>query len=449
MMRSLGVTPNAKQQAFFLSRARHTAYGGARGGGKSWAMRTKFVLLAAQYPGLQLLLLRRTLQELRENHVLPLERLLNGIAVYRAMNNEFLFPNGSRIKCGYCALEQDVYQYQGQEYDVIGLEEATLFTEAQKDFITTCNRSVRQDFSPRMYYTCNPGGVGHAWVKCLFLDRDYRPGERAEDYAFISASVYDNTVLMKSNPEYVRTLEALPEPLRRAHLDGDWDVLSGQMFSEWRRELHVTEPFPIPAYWRRFCALDYGLDRLACVWGAFGDDGRAVVYKEYCESNLTVSEAAKAVLREMPGPVEAVFMPRDMQGRSSDTGRTRYEVFLENGLTGTLVSQGRADGWANVMDWLHPVDDGTGTKRPRLTIFSCCRELIRCLPLLQRSQTNPDDAATEPHEITHAPDALRYLLAGRPAAGEKPEPYLEPLPWEHDGLWPGGGLDEGMDKETV
>lgn len=174
----LGEPPNEKQKAFFLARARHIAYGGARGGGKSWAMRTKFVLLAARYPGLKLLLLRRTLPELRENHILPLCALLAGAVSYRATDHEFLFPNGSRIKCGYCELEQDVYRYQGQEFDMVGLEEATLFTEAQKDFLTTCNRSVRTDVSPRMYYTCNPGGVGHAWVKRLFIDREYRNGER-------------------------------------------------------------------------------------------------------------------------------------------------------------------------------------------------------------------------------------------------------------------------------
>lgn len=153
-------TPNPKQAAFFLSSARHTAYGGARGGGKSWAMRRKFVLLAFRYEGLQLLLLRRTLPELTENHVRPLLQELNGVARYNQSQRCFLFPNGSRIKLGYCDLEKDVYQYQGQEYDVIGLEEATHFTESQMQFLTTCNRSVRRDFSPRMYYTCNPG----AWA---------------------------------------------------------------------------------------------------------------------------------------------------------------------------------------------------------------------------------------------------------------------------------------------
>ncbi|MDO4573551.1 MAG: phage terminase large subunit, partial [Clostridia bacterium] len=144
--------PNPRQIEFFLSRARHTAYGGARGGGKSWAMRRKFVLLALRHEGLKLLLLRRTLPELTENHVRPLLEELSGLITYNQTQRVMTFPNGSRIRLGYCEAEKDVYQYQGQEYDVVGLEEATHFTESQMQFITTCNRTVRRDFTPRMYY---------------------------------------------------------------------------------------------------------------------------------------------------------------------------------------------------------------------------------------------------------------------------------------------------------
>ncbi len=250
--------PNLKQREFFTATARHIAYGGARGGGKSWAMRRKFVLLALKYDGLRLLLLRRTLPELRENHVIPLMQELHGLAKYSSEEKSFTFANGSRIKLGYCDHENDVYQYQGQEYDVIGLEEATHFTETQKDFLTTCNRSTRTDFKPRMYYTANPGNVGHAWFKRLFVDKQYQRQERAEDYVFVPARVYDNTILMTTNPEYVQGLENLPDDLRRAFLEGDWDIFAGQYFGEFRRELHVVEPIPLPGHWRRFCSIDWG-----------------------------------------------------------------------------------------------------------------------------------------------------------------------------------------------
>lgn len=148
--------PNLKQQEFFKATAPHICYGGARGGGKSWAMRRKMVLLMINYEGLRGLILRRTLPELRENIIVPLLKELTGFAEYNETEKVFRFPNGSRLKFGYCDSEHDVYQYQGQEYDVIALEEATHFTESQMNFLTTCNRTTRTDFSPRMYYTCNP-----------------------------------------------------------------------------------------------------------------------------------------------------------------------------------------------------------------------------------------------------------------------------------------------------
>lgn len=170
-------TPNPRQQAFFRAEAANIAYGGARGGGKSWAMRRKLVLLAMRYPGLKLLLLRRTLPELRANHILPLQRELAGYAAWSGAERAFRFPNGSRLVMGYCDSDSDCAQYQGQEYEVIGFEEATNFEPDWLTFIATCLRTTRTDFAPRIYYTCNPGGPGHAYIKRLFIDRAFHDGE--------------------------------------------------------------------------------------------------------------------------------------------------------------------------------------------------------------------------------------------------------------------------------
>ena len=427
--------PNPRQKEFFCSRARHTAYGGARGGGKSWAMRNKLILLALRYPGLQILLLRRTLQELKDNHINQMQLILDGIADYNGSEHVFTFPNGSRIRLGYCALEKHVYQYQGQEYDVIGLEEATHFTEAQQQFLTTCNRSPRPDFSPRMYYTMNPGGVGHMWVKRLFIDRQYKRKEKPENYLFIPAKLSDNPALFENDPTYLETLENLPEDLRRAHLEGDWDVLSGQYFPEFRRVVHETtledgttvtvQPhlipaFPIPEHWTRFRAIDYGLDRAVCLWGAFGDMGQAIIYKEYAESNLIISNFAAQIKARTNEPIQATFAPKDMWQRTQDTGRAKAELFWEAGIELTPAANGRVDGWLNLKEWMKPIPGGDGVIAPRLQITDNCTELISCLPNLQHDEKNVSDVAIEPHDITHAPDALRCMMDGRPKCYNAP-----------------------------
>lgn len=421
---SLGLPPNPKQLEFFKARARHIAYGGARGGGKSWGMRTKFIMLAVKYPGIQILLLRRTMPQLRENHIIPMLKTLRGIARYRVQDKVFEFYNGSRIVCGYCAAEVDALNYQGQAYDIIGMEEATQFTEQQMLWIVSSNRPSGPGYPTRMYYTCNPGGVGHQWVKRLFIDRDYQQSERPEDYVFIAAKVDDNYVLMQRDPDYKRQLENMPEEMRRAHLEGDWDLFMGQYFTEFRREIHVVSPFPIPDHWQRYRAFDYGLDMLACYWAAFDELGNCYVYNELCQANLIISDAAKEILNRTPdeSKIECTFAPKDMWATNRATGKYQAEIFAEAGLRLTPVSNGRIDGWQNLLEWLHPVDDGTGEKRPRLRIFSNCTELIKDIPLLQHDEKKPSDCATEPHNITHSPDALRYLLDGRP----RPAQILSP-----------------------
>ncbi len=430
MILHLQGTPNPKQEQFFLANARHIAYGGARGGGKSWAMRRKFVLLAFRYPELRLLLLRRTLPELNENHVLPLQQELYGAVQYHATQRAFLFPNGSRIKLGYCDREADVFQYQGQEYDVIGLEEATHFTESQMQFLTTCNRSVRTDFSPRMYYTCNPGGVGHGWVKRLFIDRDYRNSERAADYVFIPARVTDNPVLLRTNPQYLETLENLPEHLRKAFLDGNWDVLEGQYFKEFDRSRHVVSPTRLPMEWKRFRAMDWGYNDPCCVlWFAVAPDGKLFVYRELYLRKTLSSEIARRVreLSEGERIAYTVASPDAWQqrGLKGAEGESIAEVFGHNGVPLLTADNARVPGWQRVREALADAADGT----PELRIFETCKNLIRTLPLLTFDTHDCEDVGDNCED--HAPEALRYGLMSRP----RPLPsQMKKQPYRYDPL---------------
>ncbi len=421
----LSGAPNPRQAEFFRSEARHTAYGGARGGGKSWAMRRKLVLLAFATPGLNALLLRRTLPELRENHVVPLLKELNGIADFNASERVFRFPNGARLRLGYCDGASDVYQYQGQEYDVIGMEEATHFTEEQMRFLTTCNRTVKPGFRPRMYYTCNPGNVGHAWVKRLFIDRQFQGNERPEDYAFIPARVWDNKVLISADPDYVRQLEALPEDLRRAHLEGDWDVHAGQYFREFSRQRHVAEPFEIPAWWRRFRSMDWGYNDPCCVlWHAVDGEGRVFTYRELYVRRMQASEVA-AQIRTLTGEEHMAYTVASpdmwqkrgavLRAEGGFEGESIAELFSRAGVPLTPADNSRVAGWQRVREYLAPGADGA----PRWQAFPCCENLLRTLPLLMFDNHNREDAADGED---HAPEALRYGLMSRPGSGKQAPP---------------------------
>ena len=331
-------------------------------------MRKKAAGLALSYPGAGILIVRRTFPELRENHILPMTADLAGIARYRDADKSFTFPGGSRIVFGYCSSESDVLQYQGQEYDVIFMDEATQFTEFQFTTLTACLRGAN-DFPKRFYLTCNPGGVGHAWVKRLFIDRRYKKAEHPEDYVFIAANVYDNHALMAHDPDYVRMLENLPEEQRRAWLLGQWDIFEGQYFAEFDRNVHVCRPHGIPAHWRRYVTLDYGMDMLAALWVAVDEQGRAVVYRELYEGRDNgkgengqghiISAAARRLLEVNGGDeVQAWLAPPDLWNRRQDTGKSAAELFLENGVPLTKTGNSRVAGWLAVREFLAPGPGG-------------------------------------------------------------------------------------------
>lgn len=318
--------PNERQKQFFQSTARFTAYGGARGGGKSWALRRKLIALCLRYPGVTCLLVRRSLPELRANHLRPLMSEYGGFLTYAEEDKCIRLPNGSRIFLGYCSSERDVLRYQGQEYDIIAIDEATQLSEYQFSIFKACLRGTG-DYPRRMYLTCNPGGVGHAWVKRLFVDRLFRAGENPDDYRFIPARVFDNRVLTDADPAYVKSLESLPPRLRDAWLYGRWDVFEGQFFPEFDPSVHICDRGAIPGELTRFVAFDYGFDMLAALLCGSARDGKLYVLSEFCQPGLTIGEAAMAVARLCRGmDVRYAVASPDLWNRRQDTGRSGFEI---------------------------------------------------------------------------------------------------------------------------
>jgi len=310
-------------------------------------------------------------------------------------------------------------------------EEATNFTEFQWNQIKLCCRTsetIRVPFRPRRYYTANPGGVGHAWFRRIFIDREYREGENPDDYNFIPAKIYDNLIVMERNPEYLNELKSLPEELRRAYLDGDWSSFQGMFFTEWNPRFHVVEPFEIPVWWKKFCSLDYGQDMTACYWYAVSTEGQVFVYRELHEPNLILSEAAKRIVEMTPSEERISYTAAspDLWNRRQESGASGAEIMNRNGLKNLIrAKNSRIQGWRSVREYLHPYpivdlqgnavldEHGEIRKTAKVQIFSTCKNLIRCMPLLQFDPHNSEDAATNPHSVTHGPESFRYAIASR------------------------------------
>ena len=363
--------------------------------------------MALAHPGIKQMIVRRSYPELNENHILPLREKLQGIAQYNDREKSIFFLNGSRIKFSYCANAGDELQYSGQEWDIIYLDEAQQLSESAFNAIKTTLRGVN-DFPKRMYITCNPGGVGMQWIRRLFIERDFRAEENPDDYRFIQALVTDNVALMEQNPDYIKALDALPPAQRAAWRYGDWYSYEGRFFSEFRADIHVVEPFPVPKHWRRYRALDYGLDMLAVLWMAVDDMGNEYIYRELHLPNIIAPDAARMIVEASinddgtPEQIDSTFAPPDLWSRTKDSGRCIADLFSEGGVRFTKASAERINGWMMVKDHIKPLPsiDGEG-ESSRLKIFRNCNTLIKHIQLLEFDDKRPSDASTEPHEITH------------------------------------------------
>lgn len=421
--------PMEKQKFFFRAKTKHIGFGGARGGGKSWAVRTKAKLLALHYPGIRILIVRRTYPELINNHINILRTELLGIAKYNDKDKVLKFMNGSTINFQYCANDKDLDRLQGTEYDVIFLDEATQLSEYQMKTITACLRGVN-DFPKRVYYTCNPGGQGHQYIKRIFIDRRYEDGENPDDYTFIQSLVTDNRVLMESQPDYIAQLEALPPKLREAWLYGSWDVYEGQFFEEFadrmehyedRQWTHVIEPFEIPDGWTIFRCFDWGYNKpFACEWLAMDYDGVLYVILELYGCAKTPNEGVKWIPDKVFREIHRIEMEhRWLKGKNvigvadpaiwdAETGESiadkaaRHQVFFSKG------DHKRIPGWMQ-MHYRFAFDENG---YPMMYVFRNCMGFIRTIPLLMYDEHKPEDIDTDGED--HIADAIRYLCMSRP-----------------------------------
>lgn len=424
----LGI-PNAKQKLFLRDRHKHVGYGGARGGGKSWSVRTKAILLSGKHAGIRICIVRKTYPELQQNHVVPLKKLLHRIAKYNQSEKEFKFPNGSIIKLQYCRNDADLENFQGVEYDVIFIDEATNLTEFQLKSIAACCRGVN-DFPHRIYYTCNPGGPGHSYIKRIFIDRNYEEGEDPSEYSFTQALVQDNDALMEADPEYVRFLEALPPKLKEAWLFGSWDIFQGQFFEEFRDDpehyedrkwTHVIEPFDIPAGWKIYRSYDFGYSKpFSCAWWAIDYEGRLYRILELYGWTGLPNEGVKWSPDKQFQEIKKVedqhpwLKGKNIRGVAdpaiwnASTGESVYDSALRHRVLFDKGDNERIAGWMQMHYRMSFDEEGY----PMMYIFNNCKAFIRTIPLMMYDDTHVEDIDTDLED--HVADESRYMCMSRP-----------------------------------
>ena len=349
------------------------------------------------------------------------------------------WPNGATFKMRHLEREQDADKYQGHQYTWIGLDEITLWANPSAFFkLKACLRYADADVpTKRIRLTGNPGGAGHQWVKERYVTpsvKGYVPiydGATQSYRMYIPSKVYDNKILMRRDPGYILRLAEVGTPeLVRMWLDGDWDVVAGAYFSEFRADKHVVEPCKLPANWTRFRAFDWGSARPHCnLWFAVSDGelkrfprGALIVYREdygASEPNvglkLTVEQVAARIEAKEPQNERIDYSVADPSIFQEDGGESIYERFRKCGIMFRAADNKRLPGWNMLRARLIGEDD-----KPMLYIFSTCKNLIRTLPALQHDDRRPEDIDTEGED--HAADALRYGCMSRPYQRPRIEP---------------------------
>ena len=414
--------PNEGPQTEFLAASEtDVLYGGAAGGGKSYAMLVD-PLRYAHRAAHRALIIRRSMPELRE--LIDKSRELYPKAFpgckYREVEKLWNFPSGAKVEFGFLERDADVYRYQGQAYSWIGFDEIThLPTEFSWNYLASRLRTTDSEITPYMRCTANPGGVGAHWVKNRYIlpsDPDTSfIGKDGLTRKFIPARLEDNPYLA-TDGRYEQMLKALPPTQRKQLLEGNWDVNEGAAFTEFNIENHVIPPFQIPIHWDRVKGIDYGYaSESACIWATVDpSDGTLIVYRELYKKGLTGEDLGYKITEmevEDPFSVQGV-LDTAAWSRTGTTGPTVGETLVRQGHKLRRADKNRIQGKIQIHEYLRLQPSG----RPRLQIFSSCPSLIRELQSIPLDKSNPEDVNT--HAPDHAYDALRYLIMSRPRVND-------------------------------
>jgi hypothetical protein len=418
--------PNKGPQTQFLAASeREVFYGGARGGGKSYAMLVDPLRYCSKAQH-RALLIRRTMPELRD--LIQKSQLLYSKAFpgakWREQEKEWRFPSGAKIEFGYAENMTDVLRYQGQSYTWIGIDELPQYPSPDiYNFLRSSLRSVDPEIPVYLRATGNPGNIGSQWVREMFVEPaepnsafnvgiDTPKGTKYITRRFIPAKLQDNPYLMQTDDYYIM-LASLPEVQRKQFLDGDWDAYEDSAFPEFNKITHVVEPFEIPRGWYKFRAADWGYSSPACVlWFAVDYDNNIWIYRELYTKKVTADYFARQVLTLEKGEyIHYGVLDASTWAKRGDVGPSIAETMIQQGCRwrpSDRSPKSRINGKLEVHKRLRVGED----KVPGIRIFKNCRNLIRTLGTLPTDSRNPEDVDTNAED--HAYDALRYGCMSRP-----------------------------------
>lgn len=361
------------------------------------------------------------------------------LAEYNKQEKCWVWPSGAKLFFRHCQTEEDKYDYQGHEYQYMGFDQLEEFTKSQYEFLCVQARTTDMDIPVRLRATSNPGNIGHLWVKKRFIDNKqpmivYKD-KRGLTRMFIPAKIYDNPSLMENDPTYISRLENLPEHDRKALLDGDWNIFSGQYFSEWTPEAHIIKPFHIPVFWKRFIAGDYGHKKPASIgWYVVRPEGGIVRYREIYLEGLFYDTLAEMMCELSADEIisyavfdPAVFGDKQHHAKTKDAreGLSGAEIMQavvnewyrkqnrEN--DNFLITRGdnrRIEGWRNLTQALR-VDEN---KETDFQVFSTCTHFITTFPANVHDELRPEDLDTNGED--HTADEARYAIMSRPPKTE-------------------------------
>lgn len=409
-----------------------TLYGGAMGGGKSYFLRWVAVYLLLMWAARGIKNVRVGLfcedyPSLTDRHLIKIEtEFPRWLGILNKSNHEFrLRPQFGGGIISFRNLDEPG-KYASSEFAAVLVDELTKNIKDRFDLLRTRMRWPGIADTKFIAGT-NPGSIGHDWVKKMWIIGEFEPGElEADQFAFIRATAHDNTNLDKS---YFMTLEGLPDEMKKAFLDGDWDLFQGQFFSEWREVRHVIEPFTPPREWRRYRSIDYGRTApFCCKWYAVDYDGRAYVYKEYYKAGVDADINFQEVVK-LSKYVDEFGVTHDEEyqwtvldaacwaatyGAKFNEGRgeTIADIAWKNGVHAVPSPKSRKSGWTLMHQYLRwwKVEDN-GIKEivePKIVYMRTCVDSIRTIPTLIFDKHDPEDLDTKGED--HAADTDSYFL---------------------------------------